>query len=102
MFDAVVPTGSVGALTGGVGALQPRSVVAAPGTDFTQMLAQVAAEAAASLKAGEAAAISGIQGKASVQEVVNAVLTAERTLQTTFAVRDKILAAYQEVSRMAI
>lgn len=102
MFEAVTSTGAVGALTGSAGALAPRSVGGAQSADFTQMLAQVAADAAGSLKAGEAAAISGIQGKASVQQVVDAVLTAERTLQTTIAVRDKIVAAYQEISRMAI
>ncbi len=54
------------------------------------------------LKAGEAAAIAGMQGKASVQQVVEAVMSAEQTLQSAIAVRDKVVAAYLELSRMQI
>ena len=43
-----------------------------------------------------------LQGKASVQQVVEAVMSAERQLQTAIAVRDKVVAAYLEISRMAI
>ncbi len=69
---------------------------------FSDMMAQVATTAVDTLKAGEAASISGIQGKASVQQVVEAVMSAEQTLQTAIAIRDKVVAAYQEISRMAI
>jgi flagellar hook-basal body complex protein FliE len=74
----------------------------AAGADFSQVLADVAASAVDTLRAGEATAISGISGNASVQSVVEAVMSAEQTLQTAIAVRDKLVAAYQEVSRMAI
>jgi flagellar hook-basal body complex protein FliE len=37
-----------------------------------------------------------------VQKVVDAVLAAERELQTVIAVRDKAVNAYQEISRMSI
>ncbi|GGF47797.1 flagellar hook-basal body complex protein FliE 2 [Azorhizobium oxalatiphilum] len=70
--------------------------------DFSEVLASVSSEAIGTLRKGEATAISGIQGKASVQQVVEAVMSAEQTLQTALAVRDKVVAAYQEVSRMAI
>jgi len=73
-----------------------------PAVDFTNVLAQVSANAVSELKQGEAAAISGMTGKLSVQEVVEAVMSAEKTLQTALAVRDKVVAAYQEISRMAI
>jgi flagellar hook-basal body complex protein FliE len=70
--------------------------------DFGQMLTQVANDAVGTLKKGEATAISGIEGKASVQQVVEAVMKAEQTLQTAIAIRDKVVSAYQEISRMAI
>ncbi len=54
------------------------------------------------MKTGEAASISYIQGKVSAQSVVEAVMSAEQTLQMAVAVRDKVVQAYQEVSRMAI
>jgi flagellar hook-basal body complex protein FliE len=69
---------------------------------FDGVLEQVAADAIGTLKAGEAASISSIQGKVSAQRVVEAVMSAEQTLQMAVAVRDKVVQAYQEVSRMAI
>jgi flagellar hook-basal body complex protein FliE len=75
---------------------------AQPAVGFDGVLEQVAADAIGSLKAGEAASISSIQGKVSAQRVVEAVMSAEQTLQTAVAVRDKVVQAYQEVSRMAI
>jgi flagellar hook-basal body complex protein FliE len=71
-------------------------------TGFGSVMEQVAADAIGTLKAGEAASISGIQGKVSAQRVVEAMMSAERTLQMAVAVRDKVVQAYQEVSRMAI
>ena len=69
---------------------------------FDSVFNQVVVDAVSNLKAGEAASINGIRGKASAQQVVEAVMTAEQTLQMAIAVRDKVVAAYQEVSRMAI
>jgi flagellar hook-basal body complex protein FliE len=71
-------------------------------TDFGSVLSQVASDAVGKLNAGEATAISGLQGKASVQEVVQSVLDAQQAVQTAVAIRDKVVSAYQEVSRMAI
>lgn len=73
-----------------------------PQASFSDMMAQVATNAVDTLKAGEASSIAGIQGKASVQQVVEAVMSAEQTLQTAIAIRDKVVAAYQEIARMAI
>ena len=72
------------------------------GTDFGDVMAQLAAGVRTSLRTGEATAISGIQGKASTQQVVEAVMSAEQSLQTAIAVRDKVVAAYLELSRMPI
>jgi flagellar hook-basal body complex protein FliE len=71
-------------------------------TGFDGILEQVASDAIGTLKAGEAASISSIQGKVSAQRVVEAMMSAERKLQMVVAVRDKVVQAYQEVSRMAI
>ncbi len=69
---------------------------------FSQALDQVTADAMDTMKKGEAAAIQGLSGKASVQQVAEAVMSAERTLQTTLALRDKAVSAYQEISKMTI
>ncbi|MBM1169545.1 flagellar hook-basal body complex protein FliE [Microvirga arabica] len=78
------------------------AVAGASQVSFSDMMAQVATSAVDTMKAGEAASIAGIQGKASVQQVVEAVMSAEQTLQTAIAIRDKVVAAYQEIARMAI
>ncbi|SFJ51193.1 flagellar hook-basal body complex protein FliE [Methylobacterium brachiatum] len=90
----------------------PQFGLATPGTapatpaggafSFGDLLTQIAGQARDTVKAGEAAAISGIQGKASTQSVVEAVMSAEQSLQTAVAIRDKVVAAYQEIVRMAI
>jgi flagellar hook-basal body complex protein FliE len=70
--------------------------------DFMTMLASLAEDTAAKLKAGEAAAAAGVSGKASIQDVAEALMAAEHTLQASIAVRDKAVAAYLEISRMQI
>jgi len=77
------------------------SAAAAP-VDFMDVLAQVSGSAIADLRAGETASIAGMEGKMSVQQVVEAVMSAEKSLQTALAVRDKVVSAYQEIGRMAI
>jgi flagellar hook-basal body complex protein FliE len=69
---------------------------------FDSVLKQVTTDAIGSLKAGEAASISAIQGKESTRRVVEALMSAEQALQTAVAVRDKVVQAYQEVVRMSI
>lgn len=71
-------------------------------TSFGDILQQFATQTVDSLKNGEAAAIAGVEGKASIQNVVSSVLQAERDLHTVIALRDKAVSAYQELSRMAI
>ena len=41
-------------------------------------------------------------GQANLQDVVEAVNAAEVTLQTVVAVRDRMIAAYQDIIRMPI
>lgn len=69
---------------------------------FLKILETYASGAIDSLKQSEAAAIGGVEGKVSVQKVVDAVMAAERDLHMVIALRDKAVGAYQEISRMAI
>ena len=85
------------ALAGGI----PAAPSAAP-TDFGDIMAQLATGVRNDVRAGEAASIAGIQGRATTQQVVEAVMSAEQSLQTAVAIRDKVVAAYLELSRMAI
>lgn len=70
--------------------------------DFGATLAQFGATALDTLKQGEAAALQGVQGAMPVQQVVDQVLAAERTLQAGLAIRDKLVSAFLDISRMQI
>jgi len=86
----------------GGGPTMPNVGGASAGGDFGAMLSQMATEAVNTVKTAEATSIKGVNGEASTQAVVEAVMSAERTLQTAVAIRDKAVAAYLELSRMAI
>ena len=86
----------------GASAASAVSSAATAGPDFTQVLSQVSNDAVHKLKSAETAAVSGIEGKATTQDVVSAVMSAQESLQTALAIRDKAVGAFQEVSRMAI
>ncbi len=74
----------------------------AAGGSFATTLAGLAEQAGSSLRAGEAVALAGAKGEVSTQKVVEGILAAERTLQATIAIRDKVVAAYLDISRMSI
>ncbi len=88
----------LGASSGTAGAAS----TASSGSSFTQTLGQVVNDAIGSLQSGEAAAIQGLQGTMQPFKVVESIMSAQRTLQQTLAIRDKVVSAYQEISRMAI
>jgi flagellar hook-basal body complex protein FliE len=92
---------------GAAGSLQTPSAGLAGKTqplpsDFGDVLGQMAMDAIGVVKSGEATAIAGVRGQASTQQVVEAVMAAEQTLQTSVAIRDKVVSAYLEISRMSI
>lgn len=80
----------------------PNAVRPSDDLGFESVMKQVTTDAIGTLKAGEAASISAIQGKESTRKVVEALMSAEQALQTAVAVRDKVVQAYQEVVRMSI
>jgi flagellar hook-basal body complex protein FliE len=76
--------------------------IAPGGSAFADLVKSAAGSAMATARAGEAASIAGLQGRADISEVVTAVAEAELTLQTVIAVRDKALDAYHDIIRMPI
>ena len=54
------------------------------------------------IRQGEQAATAQVQGKANLVDVVQQVNSAELTLDTVVAVRDKVVAAYQSIMNMPI
>jgi flagellar hook-basal body complex protein FliE len=104
MIDAIsaLTTVKSSLVSPGAGPVAGPSVGASAGTDFGQIMSQVSGDAIGNLKSAEAASIEGIKGGAPVHQVVEAIMSAQRSLQSTLAIRDKAVAAYQEISRMAI
>lgn len=54
------------------------------------------------IRQGEQAATAQVQGKANLVDVVQQINSAELTLDTVVAVRDKVVAAYQSIMNMPV
>jgi flagellar hook-basal body complex protein FliE len=74
----------------------------AAGASFGAALSRAMEQAVEIGRSADAAATAALAGQGSVTEVVLAVSRAELALQTAVAVRDRVVAAYQEIMRMPI
>ena len=70
--------------------------------DFSSLVAEAAQNAVDTVRAGDATALAGLQGQAGLQQVVEATMAMESTVQVSVALRDKLVEAYQDVMRMPI
>lgn len=84
----------------GAGTAAPQGADATGG--FGSMMTSIIKDTVTNLQAGEASAIAGMQNKMPLQQVVQAVMQAEQSLHTAVVVRDKVVGAYLEISRMQI
>ena len=66
------------------------------------MVGQAAANAVESVREGDSMAIKGLTGQASLQQVVQATMEMEQTVQVSVALRDKLVEAYQDIIRMPV
>lgn len=71
-------------------------------SSFSDVLANLGQSASTKLNTAEEVSMNALQGQADPRAVADAVLQAEQSLQVAIAVRDKIVTAYLEISRMAI
>ena len=70
--------------------------------DFASLLSQSLGSAINTSEAAETQAKTAINGGGDLTSVVTAVSRAELALQTTTAVRDRVLQAYQDIIKMSI
>ena len=70
--------------------------------DFASLLAGFAKQSVDTIRQGEQAAMSGINGSVPIQEVADKVMAAEQALQSALAVREKVITAWLEISRMTV
>jgi len=94
---------SVGSSDAGTGLLPGAVTPAAdPGASFSEALSQAATKTVDTLQNAEQVSIQALKGDADTREVADAVMSAQQALQAAVAIRDKIVSAYLDVSRMSI
>ena len=72
------------------------------GPSFGDLLKSTLTDAIQSSRGAEQMMTAQVQGKASLVDVVTAISSAETSLETVMAVRDQVIAAYQQVMQMQI
>jgi flagellar hook-basal body complex protein FliE len=76
---------------------------AVPSTgSFSDFLGDAVRDGIKTMKTGEQMATGANAGQSNIVDVVNAVNSAELTLDTVVAVRDKVVQAYQSIMNMPI
>jgi flagellar hook-basal body complex protein FliE len=90
------------ALSQAAGAAGAGEAQAAAGPGFGDILKHALTDAVQSSRNAEAQMTAQVQGKADLVDVVTAISSAETSLQTVLAVRDQVIAAYQQVMQMQI
>lgn len=98
----LAPAGAAAAYRAADALPQAASAAATGGAGFGAALSRAMEQAVEVGHAADAATTSALTGQGSVTDVVLAVGRAELTLQTAVAVRDRVVAAYQDVMRMPI
>jgi flagellar hook-basal body complex protein FliE len=66
------------------------------------MLSSALGKAVETVQTSEKMQMQAMAGKVELTDLVTAVAQADLTVQTVIAVRDRVIAAYQEISRMPI
>lgn len=72
------------------------------GENFASMLGKLTGDSIGNLHQAEEVSRQAVQGKVSPVEIATAVAEAETSLQMLVTLREKMIAAYQEVSRMSV
>jgi flagellar hook-basal body complex protein FliE len=94
---------ALGGLLSSLGPAAPQAPTPpSDGVSFEQALSRAMSSAVETLRAGEATAIQGVEGAAPPMRVVESVMDAQRSLQSVLAIRDKLVSAWQDISRMSI
>ena len=98
MLNSVMNTASLGNPAAG-GA---RSVQDVGGQNFGSLLKDAMGQVNHAARVGDAQSHAMVTGKANVVDVVTAVAESEVAIDALVAVRDRVVAAYEEIMRMPI
>ncbi len=106
MIDPLSPTTGIGESRPGITSLGSKCrldpAAGSASADFGAVLGRMITDTADVLRTAEATSIMGVEGTGVRAGGRRFVLAAEQTLQAAIAIRDKVVAAYLELSRMAI
>jgi flagellar hook-basal body complex protein FliE len=104
MMSSLTGVGLPAQSTGlGAAVATPNVGAGSPGQDeFGSLMRSMLHDTVSTIQGGETAAIAGMQGNMPLQQVVEAAVQAEQALHTAIAIRDKVVGAYVEISRMQI
>lgn len=75
---------------------------AVSGPSFGEMVESSLRQTVETVRAGDRAAIAGLNGQIPLQDMVQATVEMETAMRTTVALRDKTLEAWQELLRMSV
>ena len=96
------PTSAPKAGAAGAVVSAPPATGVASGPTFVEAMESAARTTIGDLRNAEHISLKALTGDADIRDVVDAVMSAEQSLQTAIAIRDKIVKAYLEISRMQI
>ncbi len=71
-------------------------------TSFANVLGAAVSDVTETVRQADRAAVAGLKGDISTQQVVEATMELETSLRVAVSVRDKVVQAYQEILRMPI
>ncbi len=80
----------------------PNRPATATGLSFQSVLSDAMKNVVADVNSAEAAAQGALTGRVGSREAVDAIMKAERSVQTAIAIREKLVSGYHELSRMQI
>ena len=98
----ITPLAAAKAYASTQGASAAAGGAAVGGSSFADLIKGAIESTVQSSKAAETQMAAQVQGKAELIDVVTSVAAAEASLETVLAVRDQVIAAYQEIMRMPI
>ena len=80
----------------------PNSMEPATTPSFADAVEKVLNDVRTTIDEGERAAVNAMSGTGDLQSMVEALTATEMALETSVAVRDKVVEAYQEILRMPV
>jgi len=89
------------ASAGSMAQMPEKAGVAAPGS-FADVMQSMGENVVDRLKVAEGQSFAAVRGEVATRDVVDALMTAEQSLQTAVAIRDKLVTSYLEIARMQI